>query len=222
LFSPHDVREGERFTAKVIPMESYTGPAERTWRRPARRQAPHRPMGRVHAPPDHRPQTQQTFAFQTPLQLNSRHGQPVRQCDAPVAVPAHRAVGVAIDLALVLSAFGLALLVLYLSPVSQFLTFAALPYLAGFAALLVLGYKLLWAMSEMDSPGLRWTSLRLLNFDGAPPNRRQRIERVAGGCLSLAAAGLGLLWALVDEETLSWHDHMSKTFASAVNRRPGA
>jgi hypothetical protein len=23
---------------------------------------------------------------------------------------------------------------------------------------------------------------------------------------------LGMLWALVDEEALTWHDHMSKTF----------
>jgi hypothetical protein len=35
---------------------------------------------------------------------------------------------------------------------------------------------------------------------------------MASGFLSLAAGGLGLLWALVDEETLTWHDHISKTF----------
>jgi hypothetical protein len=51
-----------------------------------------------------------------------------------------------------------------------------------------------------------------LNFDGMPPTRNQRIVRVAAGCLSLLAGGLGLLWAAADEETLSWHDHMSKTF----------
>ena len=26
------------------------------------------------------------------------------------------------------------------------------------------------------------------------------------------SAGLGLLWSLADEESLTWHDHMSKTF----------
>jgi len=27
--------------------------------------------------------------------------------------------------------------------------------------------------------------------------------------LSMASAGLGLVWALVDEENLTWHDHIS-------------
>jgi hypothetical protein len=30
--------------------------------------------------------------------------------------------------------------------------------------------------------------------------------------VSFIAAGIGLLWALVDEERLTWHDYMSKTF----------
>ena len=39
-----------------------------------------------------------------------------------------------------------------------------------------------------------------------------RIVRQFAGILSLASAGVGLLWALVDEESLTWHDHISKTF----------
>jgi hypothetical protein len=52
----------------------------------------------------------------------------------------------------------------------------------------------------------------LVNFDGQKPTQRQRFQRLASGFLSLFAAGLGLLWALVDEETLTWHDHISRTF----------
>ena len=48
--------------------------------------------------------------------------------------------------------------------------------------------------------------------DGRNPNREQRVYRMAAGCLSVMAAGLGLMWALVDEESLTWHDHISKTF----------
>jgi len=33
--------------------------------------------------------------------------------------------------------------------------------------------------------------------------------------LSLCSLGLGLVWALVDEESLTWHDHISKTFPTA-------
>ncbi len=35
--------------------------------------------------------------------------------------------------------------------------------------------------------------------------------------LSLMAGGIGLLWGLVDEETLTWHDHISKTFPTPVS-----
>jgi hypothetical protein len=28
----------------------------------------------------------------------------------------------------------------------------------------------------------------------------------------LIAGGLGIVWILVDEEQLAWHDHISKTF----------
>jgi hypothetical protein len=36
--------------------------------------------------------------------------------------------------------------------------------------------------------------------------------RALSACLSFCAGGIGLLWALVDEEKLTWHDHISKTF----------
>ena len=73
-------------------------------------------------------------------------------------------------------------------------------------------YGVLWLLAFSDSPGEQWTHLRLTNFDGFPPDRAQRILRFAGTCLSLCTGGIGLLWALVDEESLTWHDHISKTF----------
>jgi hypothetical protein len=51
-----------------------------------------------------------------------------------------------------------------------------------------------------------------VDFDGRRPDREQRRMRLVAGLLSLSAAGLGLVWALVDEENLTWHDHISKTF----------
>jgi hypothetical protein len=60
-----------------------------------------------------------------------------------------------------------------------------------------------------------WTQLQLVNFDGRRPERDQRLERLFASCLSVAAAFLGIIWALVDEECLTWHDHISKTFPTA-------
>jgi uncharacterized RDD family membrane protein YckC len=54
--------------------------------------------------------------------------------------------------------------------------------------------------------------LRFINFDGSPIDRRERAIRFAAACLSFFSAGLGVLWSLADEEGLTWHDHMSKTF----------
>jgi hypothetical protein len=36
--------------------------------------------------------------------------------------------------------------------------------------------------------------------------------RAVGMLLGAGAVGLGYLWALADEEALTWHDRMSKTF----------
>jgi len=87
-----------------------------------------------------------------------------------------------------------------------------IPLFAAVAAAVVVFYRLLWCYAGCDSPGMRWTNLALINFDGQAPTSKQRLARTASGFLSLAAGGLGVVWALVDEETLTWHDHISKTF----------
>jgi hypothetical protein len=59
---------------------------------------------------------------------------------------------------------------------------------------------------------MRFAGLRLVDFDGRSPERHQRMRRQLASLLSVLSAGLGLAWALVDEENLTWHDHISKTF----------
>jgi uncharacterized RDD family membrane protein YckC len=87
-----------------------------------------------------------------------------------------------------------------------------LPVLVVVVAAFVIFYEILWCLAGGDSAGMRWARLTLVDFDGQRPHRKQRFYRLASGVLSLLAAGIGLLWALVDEETLTWHDHISKTF----------
>jgi len=82
------------------------------------------------------------------------------------------------------------------------------------AALLLAFYRILPVLWNQDSPGMAWTQLRLVNFDGLPPTRRQRLWRLAGVLLCFASAGLGFVWALMDQERLGWHDHISRTFPS--------
>jgi uncharacterized RDD family membrane protein YckC len=87
-------------------------------------------------------------------------------------------------------------------------------YLAS-AIVISLLYRVLFCLGNGDTPGIRWLGLRVLDFDGRPPTRKQRFQRLAGGCVGAVAAGLGLLWALFDEEQLTWHDHMSQTFPTS-------
>jgi uncharacterized RDD family membrane protein YckC len=133
-------------------------------------------------------------------------------CDAPVAIPAHRVTAAALDGSIIVIALAIFGLVFHLAGGQIILTAKTIPLFAIVAAVLMGFYRLLWCLADGDTPGMRWTRLILVNFDGQPPNRQQRLARTASGLLSLLAGGLGLIWALVDEETLTWHDHISKTF----------
>jgi uncharacterized RDD family membrane protein YckC len=67
------------------------------------------------------------------------------------------------------------------------------------------------ALTEM-TPGMRWAGVSLCTFDEQIPTRKQRSERLAALMLSLLPMGLGMVWSLFDEDRLSWHDRLSKTY----------
>jgi uncharacterized RDD family membrane protein YckC len=133
-------------------------------------------------------------------------------CDAPVAIPAHRAMAAALDGSLILIATAIFGIIFYLAGGQMAFSSRSLPVLAAIIGTFVVFYEILWCLAGGDTPGMRWTRLTLVDFDGQKPHRKQRFYRLASGILSLLAAGIGLLWTLVDEETLAWHDHISKTF----------
>ncbi len=82
----------------------------------------------------------------------------------------------------------------------------------GATLVMLLFYHLFWATMGRETPGMRRYRIAILTYDGAPPEPGRRIVRFAAACLSVVALGLGLFWALVDEEGLAWHDHVSETF----------
>ncbi len=135
-----------------------------------------------------------------------------RYSKAPVAIPVHRFMAAAIDFAMVTVVAGLVCVFAMIGTREGFLPGSPLYWFAGMATVFAGLYKLLWAALEKDSPGLRWCHLKLLHFDGRTPTRRERMYRIAWSLMSIMAGGLGLVWSLVDEESLSWHDHSSKTF----------
>jgi uncharacterized RDD family membrane protein YckC len=133
-------------------------------------------------------------------------------CDAPVALPVHRLMAVAADASMIAIALGLFLAIFYLSGGRIAFTKSSLVLFSGVIAGVVFLYRMLWCLGGGDTPGMRFAGLRLVDFDGRRPEREQRTIRLAASVLSVVSAGLGLVWALVDEENLTWHDHISKTF----------
>lgn len=136
----------------------------------------------------------------------------VVSCTAPVASVTHRVLAFAIDLSLVTIASGSVML--------GFVIWGGV-HLAGRPAAIFCGvglllswmlYQLLWSVANLDSAGMKWVSLRLLDFNGYRPKMRQRLIRLGVMCLGTLAGGLGLAWSLVDEEGLTWQDHVSETF----------
>ena len=59
--------------------------------------------------------------------------------------------------------------------------------------------------------GMRAWRLRLQRIDGQPITIWQALLRFMAAIPSLALAGLGLLWILVDKDKLAWHDRISES-----------
>jgi uncharacterized RDD family membrane protein YckC len=163
---------------------------------------------------------QQALEFTHQYAQAARSSKPadgVIYCDAPVAIPAHRAMAAALDGSIILMALAVFGIIFHLAGGPLVFNAKTAPVFICVAAGVVVFYRLLWCLANGDSVGQRCTRLRLVNFDGQTPTRTQRLYRAASGFLSLMAGGIGLLWGLVDEETLTWHDHISKTFPTPVN-----
>jgi uncharacterized RDD family membrane protein YckC len=92
--------------------------------------------------------------------------------------------------------------------------------LAAVLALVSMLYGLIWAIAGRETAGMRMTDLHLITFDGFPVDARTRALRFASTWLSFCSGGLGILWAVADEENLTWHDHISKTFPT-IREVPG-
>jgi uncharacterized RDD family membrane protein YckC len=189
-------------SSQIVPFESI---APRTERVRARREIP---KLRARSPIP----GQQSLGFMAPAQPLDNEIEAHIYCDAQVAIVAHRVIAAAVDFSVVAIALGVFISIVQLVCGQVLFSRDTVPIYLVIAAIFGLLYKVLWSLANGDSPGMRFARLRLVNFEGRRPDREQRLLRSASGCLSFMAAGLGVVWALVDEESLTWHDHISKTF----------
>jgi uncharacterized RDD family membrane protein YckC len=79
-------------------------------------------------------------------------------------------------------------------------------------------YQYLFLVHSATTPGMKIAQLRLATFNGEPTTRQIRRTRALGLVLSFVSAGMGFGWALVDEDTLCWHDRISRTYLTNRQR----
>jgi uncharacterized RDD family membrane protein YckC len=129
----------------------------------------------------------------------------------------HRFVASSIDAAFIVLAFGLFVGMCQIMG-SSFGTGKLFWNTTGASFLLIsVFYGLIFVMIGCETAGMSYTGLQLITLDGLPVEGRARAARVAATWLSFCAGGLGLIWALADEENLTWHDHISKTFPAVAD-----
>lgn len=82
----------------------------------------------------------------------------------------------------------------------------------GLLAIFWAAYQYLLIVYSGTTPGLRAMKLQLQRFDGSPPNRPLRRWRVLGSLLSGVSLGMGYAWQFLDEDSLCWHERVTKTY----------
>jgi len=134
----------------------------------------------------------------------------------PVASIDDRRLAALIDLACLLFAYG-GFLMLFGSLGGQFTLskLTAAVYSTTFA-IVYLQYFALFTIFGGTTPGMMMRNLQVTSFSGEPPTPRQMLLRSAGYILSAGTFFLGFLWAMWDEDQLTWHDRLSRTYLSAA------
>jgi len=145
------------------------------------------------------------------------HGaQSIRQRLYPVADMSDRRLAGAIDLVCLGFACG-GFLALFGSLGGHF-TLSKLSVAISVSALAIvyLQYFALFTIFGGTTPGMMFRGLQVMSFSGDAPTPRQMFLRSVGYVVSAATCFMGFLWAVWDEDELTWHDRFSKTHLTSA------
>jgi uncharacterized RDD family membrane protein YckC len=84
-------------------------------------------------------------------------------------------------------------------------------------AFVYLQYFGLFTVFGGSTPGMMVSGIQVASFTGDSPTPRQYLLRAIGYMLSAGTCFLGFLWIFWDEDTLTWHDRLSKTYLARVD-----
>ena len=83
-------------------------------------------------------------------------------------------------------------------------------------AIVYLQYFALFTIFGGTTPGMMCRGLQVVSFSGDEPSARQLVLRSIGYVLSAGTGFLGFIWAVWDEDALTWHDRISRTYLSSA------
>jgi uncharacterized RDD family membrane protein YckC len=129
-----------------------------------------------------------------------------------VAPLGQRALAGLVDFSLTLAAFLLFIVVFAASTTHLPSGHVAL---AGAGAILLamwILYQLIFFSLTNATPGMHYAKIALCTFDDSNPTHSAMRVRIAAMLLSALPLGLGFLWSLFDEDTLGWHDRITRTY----------
>lgn len=129
-----------------------------------------------------------------------------------VAPLGHRAMAGLVDFSLTLAAFLLFIVVFAAS--TTHLPSGRVALVGAGAILLAMWilYQFLFFSLTNATPGMRYAKIALCTFDDDNPTRSSLRTRILAMLLSALPLGLGFLWSLFDEDTLGWHDRITRTY----------
>ncbi len=73
-------------------------------------------------------------------------------------------------------------------------------------------YHWLFLILAGGTPGMKYACISLCTFEDESPTREQLRSRLAAMLLSVLPVGLGVAWAIFDDDHLTWHDRLSRTY----------
>lgn len=148
------------------------------------------------------------------IRLESEEGKRTGEVELPFqpAPLAYRVFAAWVDLVVVLMAsllfvFGFLLFVPGLPPARLSIVYGLMV-----TGALWLIYQYLFLVYSSATPGMQLARLEICTFANMPLPVSLRRWRVLASALSALAAGLGFAWALVDDNTLGWHDRITQTY----------
>lgn len=144
--------------------------------------------------------------------LRARTPAPSQEISLKTAPLEDRVMAGIFDLALIVAAFAIFILVFVACtahpPTGRPALLAAGGVLAGFCLL----YQYLFFRFAEGTPGMRYAKIALCTFEDENPTRKATCRRVLFLMLSAAPLGLGFLWACFDPDRLGWHDRISRIY----------